>query len=77
MRGEIMAAPLRPATTVGAVLLAFSLLLYAFGRSQSILIFEVGSQIPLLASLLLSLISPSLASMRSEGRHLGGSSLNG
>lgn len=36
-------------TTLGWVVLAFGLLLYVFGRSQDIILFEVGSQIPLLA----------------------------
>lgn len=43
----------RPAVTTGYGLLAFGLLLYAVGVSQSILMFEVGSQIPLIAAVLL------------------------
>jgi exosortase B len=35
-----------------------ALLLYAFGRSQDIIMFEVGSQIPLLAGLLLTFKGP-------------------
>lgn len=52
-RHEVAALAARPATAVGAVLMAFGLLLYSFGRSQAIWIFEVGSQIVMLASLLL------------------------
>lgn len=36
-------------TALGWVVLTFGLLLYVFGRSQDIILFEVGSQIPLLA----------------------------
>lgn len=43
----------KPLPVLGAGLLAFGLLLYAFGRSQAILLFEVSSQILVLASLLL------------------------
>ena len=43
----------RPAVAAGYGLLAFALLLYALGVSQSILMFEVGSQIPLVAAVLL------------------------
>jgi exosortase B len=42
-----------PAPLLGWPLLTFALLLYALGRSQDILIFEVGSLIPLLMGLLL------------------------
>jgi exosortase B len=38
---------------IGGILLAFGLLLYVVGRSQSIYIFEVGSQIPLLLGVML------------------------
>ena len=40
-------------TLGGSLLLGFGLLLYALGRSQEILIFEIGSQIPVLAGVLL------------------------
>ena len=43
----------RPAVGTGYGLLALGLLLYAVGVSQSILMFEVGSQIPLIAAVLL------------------------
>jgi exosortase B len=42
-----------PATGAGTVLFVFSMLLFIVGRSQNILLFEAGSQIPLLMSLLL------------------------
>lgn len=42
-----------PAPALGWPLLLVALLLYALGRSQDILIFEIGSLIPLLAGLLL------------------------
>ena len=42
-----------PATGAGTVLFVFSMLLFILGRSQNILLFEAGSQIPLLMSLLL------------------------
>jgi exosortase B len=43
----------RPALRTGYALLAFGLLLYAVGVSQSILLFEVGSQIAVIAAVLL------------------------
>jgi exosortase B len=43
----------RPALRTGYALLAFGLLLYAVGVSQSILMFEVGSQIAVIAAVLL------------------------
>ncbi|MCF8206127.1 MAG: exosortase B [Methylotenera sp.] len=43
----------RPATISGILVLAFGALLYAFGRSQSIWIFSIGSQIWVLAGLAL------------------------
>ncbi|MEW5787535.1 MAG: exosortase B [Pseudomonadota bacterium] len=42
-----------PRPVAGWVLLVFGLLLYALGRSQEILLFEVGSQIPVLLGVLL------------------------
>lgn len=42
-----------PTPALGWPVLVFALLLYALGRSQDILIFEIGSLIPLLAGLLL------------------------
>ncbi len=47
------ASPARPRPVLGWSLLVFGLLLYAQGRSQEILLFEVGSQIPVLLGVLL------------------------
>lgn len=47
------ASPARPRPVLGWSLLVFGLLLYALGRSQEILLFEVGSQIPVLLGVLL------------------------
>lgn len=52
-RAQFAALPARPALVSGWALLGFGALVYAFGRSQDILIFEVGSQILVLAALLL------------------------
>ena len=51
--GELVALNARPAVGWGSVLLAIALFLYAFGRSQSILMLDVGSQILVLVALLL------------------------
>lgn len=51
-RHELADLPQRPARS-GWALLGVSLLLYVVGRSQAVLMFEVGSQIGVLASLLL------------------------
>jgi len=48
--GEVISPP---ANIVGWILLVFGLLLYVLGRSLEILIFEVGSQIPVYAAVLL------------------------
>ncbi|MCZ2440622.1 MAG: exosortase B [Burkholderiales bacterium] len=52
-RHELAALPPQPVAWLGWPLLLLALLLYAFGRSQDIIMFEVGSQIVLAASLLL------------------------
>ena len=52
-RHELAAAPSQPLPLFGWPLLGFSCVLYAFGRSQSVLLFEVGSQIMLLVALML------------------------
>jgi exosortase B len=52
-RHELAAVPVRPVPWLGWPLLVFGLLLYALGRSQDIIMFEMGAQIVLLASLLL------------------------
>jgi len=50
---EFLTAAGHPRPLLGGGLLAFGLLLYALGRSQEILLFEVGSQIPVLIGTLL------------------------
>ena len=55
LRLTIHDAPARPAAGAGWSLFILGLLLYAIGRSQDILLFEVGSQIIVIASLLLIL----------------------
>ena len=52
-RGQLLQLPAKPAPLAGSLALLCGCLLYAIGRSQDILIFEVGSQIPVLAGLLL------------------------
>ena len=52
-RHAINARESRPAPVFGWALLTFSALLFAFGRSQDIIMFQVASQISLIASLLL------------------------
>ena len=58
LRDQMMAVAGRPATVGGWSLLLFSLLLYVFGRSQDIIIFSVGSQIGILAALILLFLGP-------------------
>lgn len=53
--GELLALPVQPRRVAGWSLLVFGLLLYLVGRSQSILIFEVGSLVPVTAAVLLLL----------------------
>lgn len=52
-RGQLLQLPAKPSPLAGSLALLLGCLLYAIGRSQDILIFEVGSQIPVLAGLLL------------------------
>ena len=52
-RHTIAAAPYHPLPAAGWPLLVFAALLFAFGRSQDIIMFQVSSQIVLLAALLL------------------------
>jgi exosortase B len=54
-RLRVLAAPVAPRTGWGSALFGFGLLAYILGRSQDILLFEVGSQIPVLAGALLIL----------------------
>lgn len=52
------AAPTALQSTSGWLLLIAGLAIYAIGRSQDILIFEIGSQIPVLAAVLLLTLGP-------------------
>lgn len=52
-RHELMALPATPRPWLGTPIFLFALLLYVFGRSQSVIAFEVGSQIFLWIGLLL------------------------
>ena len=52
-KDALVALPARPATATGTLLALLSLLLYVFGRSQSIWLFEVGSQVTMLLALAL------------------------
>lgn len=52
-RVELEATPEQPIPWIGWPLLVLSLLIYAFGRSQDIIMFAIGSQIGVLISLLL------------------------
>lgn len=52
-RHELASLDAGPAPWLGAIVLCFGLLLYILGRSQAIIMFEVGSQIPVLTGLLL------------------------
>lgn len=63
-RGVIMDEPgrsVRAFPILGWVVLVFGLLIYAVGRSQDIILFEVGSQIPVLLGILLITRGPSAA----------------
>jgi len=48
----------KPATWLGGLSLVFGLLLYILGRSQDIILFEVGSLIPILGGVLLAMQGP-------------------
>ena len=52
-RHDLAASPVRPLPLLGWPLLVFALLLYALGRSQDIIMFEISSQIFLLIAFLL------------------------
>jgi exosortase B len=52
-RHDVAATATRPRPALGWPILMFALLLYAFGRSQDIIMFEAGSQIVLLVALVL------------------------
>jgi exosortase B len=53
-RRMLLAAPARTAPVPGFALLVFGLLVYAVGRSQDIIMFEVGALAPILAGVLLA-----------------------
>lgn len=54
-RNALLSGDDRPAVLAGAGMLALGLLLYVFGRSQAIILFEVGSIIPVLSGLIVFL----------------------
>ncbi len=53
-RQALFASPARTAPVPGFALLVFGLLIYAVGRSQDIILFEVGALAPILAGVLLA-----------------------
>jgi exosortase B len=53
LRHVVVALPARPATFSGGLVLLIGALLYAFGRSQDIWIFSIGSQVWVIAGLAL------------------------
>jgi exosortase B len=57
-RERLAALPCAPREVAGAALLGCGLLLYVLGRSQDILFFEVGSQIPVICGVLLLFAGP-------------------
>ena len=52
-RASLLAPPQQTRPVAGGIILGFGLLLYAIGRSQEIMLFEIGSQIPVLLGTLL------------------------
>ena len=54
-RRVLLDAPVSTARAPGLALLVFGLLLYVLGRSQMILVFQVGALIPILAGVLLAM----------------------
>lgn len=52
-RRAVISEPAEPRPIVGSVLFGIGLLLYVLGRSQDILIFAIGAQVPVLAGALL------------------------
>jgi exosortase B len=51
-RERLLTGPARPAPWAGWGMLIFGLLIYVLGRSQNIILFELGSQIPVIAGAL-------------------------
>ena len=58
LRHTLAALPADPRPVAGGLLFVFALLLYVLGRTQAVIIFEVGSQIATIASLLLLFKGP-------------------
>jgi exosortase B len=58
LRHQIAALESRPAPALGGAVFVFGLLLYVLGRTQAVIMFEVGSQIAVLAGLLLLFKGP-------------------
>ncbi len=53
LRHRLAALESRPAPVLGTAIFVLGMILYALGRTQAVLLFEVGSQIAVIASLLL------------------------
>jgi len=53
LRHKLVELPSQPRPALGSALFVFGLLLYVLGRTQAIMVFEVGSQIVVIAALLL------------------------
>lgn len=53
LRHDLFALPAQPAPLLGGLMFGFAMLLYVVGKSQNILMFEAGAQIPTLISFLL------------------------
>lgn len=58
LRDRVAAVPLQPRPFLGLALLAIGLLFYVLGRSQSILMVEVGSQLIVLPAVVLIFLGP-------------------
>jgi exosortase B len=58
LRHAIAALQARPAPLIGGAVFVFGLLLYVLGRTQAVILFEVGSQIAVIAALLLIFKGP-------------------
>ena len=58
LRQALVDLPARPAPVTGITLFLLAMLMFVLGRSQAVLLFEVGSQIPLLVAMLLLVKGP-------------------
>ena len=58
LRHPIAAVESRPSLVAGSLAIVFGLLLYVFGRTQAVRMFEVGSQVAVLSGLLLIFKGP-------------------